>query len=633
MIPYALRRAAFAAAILAPAALTSQAAPAITVGPNVQVSADRARLPHYEHLAGAHARDANKMMACAMVGDPPRGHDYSVVYTTVDGGKSWRHTLDADPVKGLTGDPVCMYGQGDTAYFVVLTTVAPRRMLVMRSLDAGLTWNKAADMPFIDRENLIVDQTGGKYNGRIYINGTGTAPGMETGTPSAVTLFHSTDGGMVFAGPALRVTLPPMGGIEGMGNSVVLSDGTFVTIFGEVKQPGAIEDDNLRRGAIAWLRAVTSKDGGETLTPATVVSDWYMARNRSQGSHVPWLAVDPGTKAYKDRLYAVWDDYREGRLTVLLSYSSDKGKTWSKPVHVVDDRAAPNPDEGPDNINALVAVNASGVVGVSWNDRRDYKDDLGWDLRFAASYDGGESFTPSVKVSSAPNRYGSGESWPIQGSSSGGGTRIGENAQPSKNPLSVTLRVNNFFYSSGHTSGLVVTADGVFHPVWEDNRTGTSQLWTAPVTAHGAAVEHGAAELATLTDATDQVMIEVTGATYDRGSGTASAQLRLKNTSKDTIVGPVKARVVALNSDLGVPQIVGADNGTGRAGAIFDLTALIAGGRLLPDSVSAPRTLTVRLSDVRPFKQGQLLKFGLVALDARVYAGAVKGARERAEKP
>src|ERR1039458_4598395 len=95
MIPYALRRAAFAAAILAPAALTSQAAPAITVGPNVQVSADRARLPHYEHLAGAHARDANKMMACAMVGDPSRGHDYSVVYTTVDGGKSWRHTLDA----------------------------------------------------------------------------------------------------------------------------------------------------------------------------------------------------------------------------------------------------------------------------------------------------------------------------------------------------------------------------------------------------------------------------------------------------------------------------------------------------------------------------------------------------------
>src|ERR1051325_1548970 len=102
----------------------------ITVGQNVQVSSDHPRWAHYEHLAGAHFRDPNKMMACSMVTDPARGHDHSVVYTTVDGGKSWKKTLDADLVKALTGDPVCVYGAGDTAYFVALTTGTPTRMHV-----------------------------------------------------------------------------------------------------------------------------------------------------------------------------------------------------------------------------------------------------------------------------------------------------------------------------------------------------------------------------------------------------------------------------------------------------------------------------------------------------------------------
>jgi hypothetical protein len=31
------------------------------------------------------------------------------------------------------------------------------------------------------------------------------------------------------------------------------------------------------------------------------------------------------------------------------------------------------------------------------------------------------------------------------------------------------------------TAGLIADAAGIFHPVWSDDRTGTTQVWTAAV--------------------------------------------------------------------------------------------------------------------------------------------------------
>jgi hypothetical protein len=192
--------------------------------------------------------------------------------------------------------------------------------------------------------------------------------------------------------------------------------------------------------------------------------------------------------------------------------------------------------------------------------------------------------------------------------------------------LSLNFGVSSFFGSAGHTSGLVVTADGVFHPIWQDNRTGISQLWTASVTVRGAAVKHGAEELASLTEATDRVTFDLTQVTYDRTKGIITAQMRLKNTSKDTIYAPVKARVTSLESDLGVAQLIGAENGMTGAGAIYDLSDMLSDKQLLPDSSSHDRTLSIRVSDVRqPGRRGGQYHFGLAAIDARLYVGSLKG--------
>jgi hypothetical protein len=85
-----------------------------------------------------------------------------------------------------------------------------------------------------------------------------------------------------------------------------------------------------------------------------------------------------------------------------------------------------------------------------WYDRRDFPNHDGYVPRFAASFDGGETFTASVVISKAPNA---------------------RSAQ--KGP--------DFLLNGGDTAGLTAAADGRFHAVWIDNRTGVQQVWTAAI--------------------------------------------------------------------------------------------------------------------------------------------------------
>ena len=102
---------------------------------------------------------------------------------------------------------------------------------------------------------------------------------------------------------------------------------------------------------------------------------------------------------------------------------------------------------------ATVAVNRDGVVGVLWYDRREASDNLDYPARFAASFDGGLTFSPSVRVSAAPND-----------------PKTQRDGQA-------------FVVTGGDTAGLTAAADGRFHAVWIDNRLGLQQVWTAAITA------------------------------------------------------------------------------------------------------------------------------------------------------
>jgi hypothetical protein len=142
---------------------------------------------------------------------------------------------------------------------------------------------------------------------------------------------------------------------------------------------------------------------------------------------------------------------RTGRTEIMIASSADKGKTWSAPVTVSDAPQVARDSGGPDQFMPTVAVNKEGIVGVLWYDRRDNPNNRDYYARFSASLDGGATWLKSVRVSSAAN-------------------------EPGKKGGSVT---------NGDTSGLAASADGRFHALWIDNRSGTPQAWTAPITVAG----------------------------------------------------------------------------------------------------------------------------------------------------
>src|SRR5688500_16025158 len=126
----------FFAACAAPVSLVTAQ---ITVGKNVHVSKAREGTPHYEHLAGSDPVNPRRMMACSMYSDPTRTKTHSVLYTSHDGGQSWKETLTLG-MGDMVGDPVCEFGLGDTAFFVVLALKdTAGHMFVYRSTDAGMT--------------------------------------------------------------------------------------------------------------------------------------------------------------------------------------------------------------------------------------------------------------------------------------------------------------------------------------------------------------------------------------------------------------------------------------------------------------------------------------------------------------
>lgn len=604
----------------------------ITVGPNVHVSQARADIPHFELLGAADPDDPDHLMACSIFYPPPPDEMATIVYASFDGGRTWEPTLDETRLNN-SGDPICAYGPDDVAYYVVLTLGQDddptRATEVYRSMDGGRTWADPVIMPFIDREFALVDNTDSEYRGSIYINGTFFFETLREGDPTATGLAvtYSRDG-VHFEPPLTRLA----GGeryILGMGNSIAFSDGTLLFVTDVLhSSPIPAPERNQPNGV---LEVVHSFDGGKTLSAATKVNDLYQPSPYNGTSINPYLAVDPGEGPFRDRAYLVWPDKRSGRVEILLTYSSDRGTTWASPVVINDDRFPRDPEGAPDHLMPVVGVTRDGVVGVAWYDRRDNPDGLGWHVRFTASLDGGETWLPSVRVSEGSasfedlsqlalqSRVGGGAPDPEPGRSEPEGrTRSGGR------PVTLDVAVRGFSFQGGHYSGLAVAADGVFHPTWVDNRTGVSQIWTAPITVRGTVAEHGGGEYADLEDVSPKVNLDLESMSFDAETGTLTVSARIKNSSADTLSGRLVARVIELRSELGIPELLAVDGTRSGVGAVLDFTDLLEDGRLLPEASTGAMRLRVRVSDLRLVSRADA-PTGILRLKARILASPSAG--------
>src|ERR1051325_827452 len=189
--------------LFVPATLGAQAAARVTVGPNVHVSAARPNDIHDEVLIAGDPFDASHLLACSTF-LPASGQwgVHTVVYASFDGGTTWAQTLadstGANAAKGEhsdSQDPACTYGIGGMAFFTHLP------LHLFRSTDAGRTWSRTS-LPTPrgqDRDYVVVDQTNGKYRGRVYVYAQ--MPGQQldkTNTPNGISLWTSRDSGKTF---------------------------------------------------------------------------------------------------------------------------------------------------------------------------------------------------------------------------------------------------------------------------------------------------------------------------------------------------------------------------------------------------------------------------------------------------
>jgi hypothetical protein len=292
------------------------------------------------------------------------------------------------------------------------------------------------------------------------------------------------------------------------GNSVVARDGAMFTVYADFSR------EHTGTQSIGAIRLTGTADRGKTLLRSSTVGTFRIGGAFS----VPGIGIDTSSGPFAGHMYATWVSERDGRHWILVARSEDRGQHWSEPVTVNDD--PPGQQPAPEHTMPVIAVNSRGAVGVVWYDRREFRGMAGFRVRFTASVDGGKTFLPSVPVSEQP--YSLADRPLI----------VTSQERSEKNGISIELRPAQFARRAGDTAGLAATADGVFHPLWIDNRTGVPQAWTAPV------------KVSQLSEMTSRVSVSVHGTTLVEGRRIA-ARVRVKNTSTEEIRQPIIVHVMA----------------------------------------------------------------------------------------
>jgi hypothetical protein len=418
------------AAVTAVLAATPQSG--LQIGAPVLVSSDAPSVRHAETVLAVNPRDPlNLIVAAIRLADPM----HTVVYATHDAGRTWVRALgpDGSPLADREDDPAVTFDAQGRAYFTARST----SLRVRRSTDGGGTWDAGTIVPgrgpdrewlvagpeflfaISKQELLILDSVG-----EVFAITNARAP---LAAPA-----------LIFEGPRLMSPSSPVtryfhgvnGAVAGIGKTVLMA-------MTDCDRQIAPEGRQCR------LLAAVSQDGGWTYGEPATIANTVMHTHKDtalmiKGLAVGGLAVDTSDGPARGRLYAVWSQFRDGRYQIATGSSGDNGRTWSAPVIVNDDQSRSN------HSNPGIAVNAAGVVGVVWMDRRNDPADICFQPYFAGSFDGGRTFGRNAPVTS---------------------TRACPIATPGKPGP-------ERFAQGGDTFGIAATPDGAFHVAWVGPRAG-----------------------------------------------------------------------------------------------------------------------------------------------------------------
>jgi hypothetical protein len=298
-----------------------------------------------------------------------------------------------------SSDPWVAISPNGTAYLMTLSVdtnpggfgTSPNAMLVMRSVNSGMSWGNPTTLirdesPNVlnDKNSMTADPNNSNFVYAVWdrlaspTSGNTNQNAFENSIDFSGDIYFSrtTNGGNSWE-PARKIYKAGQVA-QTIGNLIVVEpttggfNGELVDIFTQVR---FFKNSGNTRGT--FISAIRSTDNGATWTSKEVtISDFQRGIVRDpddQAAHRTGdinaeAAVDPNTGA----IYVVWQDRRFGPASsIALSRSTDGGLTWSAPIKV---NATPTNASLPGNEQAftpMVSVRGNdSTVAVSYYDFR-----------------------------------------------------------------------------------------------------------------------------------------------------------------------------------------------------------------------------------------------------------------------
>jgi len=312
------------------------------------------------------------------------------IYTSFDGGAHW--TMGLVPRSGAlgwstsAGDPSAAFDLMGNAYFTCLGFVRAGPLItnntvaVTKSTDGGMTWlppvnvvSAASTPPFHDKPYMAVDTSiGSLHKNNIYVSWTNFT--TLSGGPSPIYFSRSVDGGASFSTP-IKIS-GTQTYCQGSQPSVGPAGEVYVSFISY-------------SGTQSRLYVTRSDDGGVNFNAPVFVSNVVDPGDLPEYYRTPTIpssATDHSSGQFGGSIYVVWQDGRNGQSDIFVSYSRDRGMTWSAAKKVNDD-ATTNAQFFP-----FVSVAPTGRVDVVFYDRRLDPNDVLLDVYAGVSSDGGVTF-------------------------------------------------------------------------------------------------------------------------------------------------------------------------------------------------------------------------------------------------
>ena len=360
------------------------AAPALTVGANVNLSARSGN--QVEGAIAVDPNNRNRVYAVAMNASPAGS---LIAARSGDGGATWtRGTVTgAEGLPLASADPSLSWDAYGNLFlsYINNSKTHPAEVLAL-STDGGVTFKAIASLASIPDQPTVT-----------------TGPGSTPGTGSVWVSWKGSLGYMWAAGA-------PITGLGSVGAFLPAQavPGTQGLSYGDI----AVGPSG---GVMMSMGPETGSLGGAVYTATSPglgspFSEAQIATTTGVGGQMPipaqptraidsesGLAYDRSPGAHHGRVYLMYTDANpagSASTQLYLRHSDDNGATWSSPVKVNDDTG-----EASHFLPRLALDESTGNLAVTWYDTRSDPTNISTEFWGAFSTDGGASFGPNFKIS------------------------------------------------------------------------------------------------------------------------------------------------------------------------------------------------------------------------------------------